>query len=1503
MRKTGRTRHHIKYISCIMALILGILQPCAVVAVEESEASVSDSDNKETESTENEVIYITAFEPLAEEDSYFPCMYKPALEELAIIFPETLSVWIEGEESATEIEVEWESEEDFDETAQEVYLFYPQWDETLYAIADSVKDDIEIPVITVEVPADSNMIHDLEEAQEALQDISEDKSILALVYLCDEYEVKDTAGQDGETVCTVASGQSVQIVDAALDEYGAVWYQVILYRGEKEYKGYIEREYLATSDEDFAGWEDTYIDLSAVPMLMTLDAGYSDVDQFPDSYQNALYSLKEKHPDWIFVRMDTGVDWNIAIAKEMGDKSLISSSRPASWQKGAYGQKGWSYASEGILKYYMDPRNFLTDSSIFQFEQLTYNKSYHTTDAVQGIIKSSFMSSAIPDDNQTYAQAFTAIGEKIGVSPFHLASRVLQEQGAQGTSPLISGNYSGYAGYYNYFNVGASGKSDKEVIENGLEEAKTRGWNTRYKSLEGGAAVIGANYILRGQDTLYLEKFNVTNGFTHQYMQNIEAPNAEASNIRKAYERTGALENSFVFKIPVYKNMPASACSKPDITDSITLNKTSISSLEVNKTITIIPYVNGSKVDYISNMTFSSNNTSVATVDSAGKITAVSPGTATISCTRSGANTATCTVTVVKANPQVTTPTLSPVTYREGLKLSDISLPDGWAWVKGNTEIAVGTYSYEAVYTPSDTIKYNTLTKEVSFTVTKAIPECKMPEKLEAQTGSVLGDIMLPDGFSWESNPEIELKEPGEYTFYVSYNPDEENYHAVNHLPVVVQVTGEALSSPSDGDNVSSGSTSGGGTSGDNDKPSTSADTTSGGSSTSGTSTSTTSGSGSMSGGNGKPSTSADTTSGDGISGGNSSNGTSGTGTGTSTTSGGSSTTDGSSTSGTSTGTTSSSGSTSGGNDRPSTSADTTSGGSSTSGTSTSTTSGSGSMSGGNGKPSTSADTTSGGTTSGDGISGGNGSNGTSGTGTGTSTTSGGSSTSGTSTGTTSSSGSTSGGNDKPSTSANTTSNESTSVTSTEATPSNSTSTDNTPATSTNETSNNNTSQPDTSNNNISQADASNNSNGTTQPPASGNSNTSNNNAGTGVSESSSGASLISIPENTAPTENKPNNTSSDGSTLINPPTTVVDESGMQAQESGQEEVFFRPSVTIAMEDTTILTPEELQMAKEQNFNVVLDMGNYATWNIDIDAVDIDAMAATDMGITLGTKNIPTELIAAILNGNKYLEFTLAHDGEFGFSPVLCIALDPIHSGRYANLFYYNPETELLEFICDTIIDANGVATFDIEHASSYVIIVSDTSMSGVLISDDSANHMTRWIIIGVLICMAAIVIGYGIFFYRKKMQETEEDDEDEEEDGDEDEGEEEDEEENNDMDDAENDIVIEDIKIEDIREADEPKKEVEKTSIKKEAKIKLPELTKKPETIKQEMPDTETEESEEEDDWIEDKDWHEPETPKETSKDRFADDHAEDDWIDDDEWNIENDWMDDAEWEKKNSR
>lgn len=44
--------------------------------------------------------------------------------------------------------------------------------------------------------------------------------------------------------------------------------------------------------------------------------------------------------------------------------------------------------------------------------------------------------------------------------------------------------------------------------------------------------------------------------YNHQYMQNIQAPRSESSSTRKMYANAGTLNSAFVFKIPVYENMP-----------------------------------------------------------------------------------------------------------------------------------------------------------------------------------------------------------------------------------------------------------------------------------------------------------------------------------------------------------------------------------------------------------------------------------------------------------------------------------------------------------------------------------------------------------------------------------------------------------------------------------------------------------------------------------------------------------------------------------------------------------------------------------------------------------------------------------------------------------------------------------------------------------------------------------------------------------------------------------
>lgn len=428
----------------------------------------------------------------------------------------------------------------------------------------------------------------IDEAGRELNAIAEKRDVMALVYLSDEYPVRLEPSYDSKTAVTVLSGQMVNILDVYVDDDFEIWEYVTLNYGGDEYYGYVPRANLAVSDARFLEWEENYgLKRSGGSVYSTVSGGdgsvsNGDIEMFPESYRAALYALKEKHPAWTFVKMNTNLDWNDAVYNEMqNSRSLVYYTFP-DWAKGSlYDSHNWYHATEPALKKYMDPRNGLTEDAIFQFELLTYNEQNHTEEVIAAFLNNTFMndSQPAPGTQMSYAHIFWAVGQDddIKVSPFHLAARVLQEQG-RGDSPLISGTYPGFEGCYNYFNINASGTSNEQIYVSGLTYAKNQNppWDSAYWSILGGGKFISGNYIGKGQNTLYLQKYNVNpNGdytvYTHQYMQNISAPTTEALSVRKLYAGADALDSPFVFNIPVYENMPEEPCGDPKESLTVTM--------------------------------------------------------------------------------------------------------------------------------------------------------------------------------------------------------------------------------------------------------------------------------------------------------------------------------------------------------------------------------------------------------------------------------------------------------------------------------------------------------------------------------------------------------------------------------------------------------------------------------------------------------------------------------------------------------------------------------------------------------------------------------------------------------------------------------------------------------------------------------------------------------------------------------------------------------------------
>ncbi len=297
---------------------------------------------------------------------------------------------------------------------------------------------------------------------------------------------------------------------------------------------------------------------------------------FPESYKPYLRELARKHPNWKFVAVNLNLQWAECLSQETVDKkSLIPMSYSAEWKKSDVPvEPGWVNASDSAVAYAMDPRNFLTESGIFQFELTTNNSSIHTSDVIDKVLDGVPMGD--PSLKRKYKKAGNWIDMDLSYSDYiaksaisnnvsgvHLASRIRQETaGDIINNSSINGSYPGYEGYYNFFNIGATTANGDTPIVNALKRAKSEGWDTPEKSINAAGKKIYNDYTKWGQNTVYFEKWDVndpTGGsslFWMQYMSNILAPSSESNRMYIAYNKAGKLNSSFTFHIPVYLGMP-----------------------------------------------------------------------------------------------------------------------------------------------------------------------------------------------------------------------------------------------------------------------------------------------------------------------------------------------------------------------------------------------------------------------------------------------------------------------------------------------------------------------------------------------------------------------------------------------------------------------------------------------------------------------------------------------------------------------------------------------------------------------------------------------------------------------------------------------------------------------------------------------------------------------------------------------------------------------------------
>lgn len=417
----------------------------------------------------------------------------------------------------------------------------------------------------------------------------------------------------------LAPGTNVVILQDGINNSGCKkgWTKVQYHKSKI---GYVCREYVSKKEE-----------------LVSTDEEYEKYLKelgFPDTYIPYLTKLHELHPTWTFNPINTGFSWDYAISRETGDaisESFLTSDIWDVYSQG-YHEPGWQTATSAVTAFYMDPRNFLTEKFVFMFESLSYDytgnakggkldKESEVAKRYYNIITNMLGSSYLNTDEYKYM--FIDAGYKYNVNPVHLVSRSIQEGASNENYAPVSGTvtdtFNGYSvhGYYNFYNIGAWGENPalRGIAyacgsKCGFEDTYLRPWDTREKAIYGGAYFIADGYIDAGQDSLYLQKFNVKPGayfpsFTHRYQTNVVAPCSEGIEVYDSLAAHNLLDYDYSFDIPIFNNMPEST-SLPQVASKIN----TLSEITVDGKI-----ITGFDKDVIEYGVYVSGKDGIATID------------------------------------------------------------------------------------------------------------------------------------------------------------------------------------------------------------------------------------------------------------------------------------------------------------------------------------------------------------------------------------------------------------------------------------------------------------------------------------------------------------------------------------------------------------------------------------------------------------------------------------------------------------------------------------------------------------------------------------------------------------------------------------------------------------------------------------------------------------------------------------------------------------------------
>lgn len=183
---------------------------------------------------------------------------------------------------------------------------------------------------------------------------------------------------------------------------------------------------------------------------------------------------------------------------------------------------------------------------------------------------------------------------------------------------------------------------------------------------------------------------------------------------------------------------------------------------------------------------------------------------------------------------------------------------------------------------------------------------------------------------------------------------------------------------------------------------------------------------------------------------------------------------------------------------------------------------------------------------------------------------------------------------------------------------------------------------------------------------------------------------------------------------------------------------------------TTKIPANVFESIKGKDMNVTFKVSDQASWIINGKDITGNVTAPIDLGLVVGTSDIPKQKVTALADGNETIQLSLNYDGVFGFEGILRLSVGKDYSGKIANLYYYNETTGKFEYYQAAQVKEDGTVDFKFSHASDYVIVLNDTDMSqttGSVIASPKTSDNTPIAAAVILLLFGCALMGTA---YRK---------------------------------------------------------------------------------------------------------------------------------------------------------